>query len=299
MCFPVPVTYSTQAPTGLRLIDLVTWSATTSSVTLRSPDTVAGQFGAPVRVEKALTALRDGSSTVPAQVLTLALSSSPSPPSRSSRHALHAHIQVAGVMLFSLTTALARKFLDRRQGFLTPFDWRDRAITRIGRPPPDIWSRLHSRARSPRHKETYYKFLFNALPLGARIRAYKPQKAHCHFCPDQIQTLRHFIFSCPLAQCLWQDFRSFFSLPYAVSLQQAAFSWSPQTQVLGRRYGLRLQAGHAVLVHTLWLVHNKAVMDNIPASIPAARALFRSQLTRHLETLRAATSLTHSQSLAD
>ena len=94
----------------------------------------------------------------------------------------------------------------------------------------------------------------NALPLGCRARHFRnatPEQAFCHYCPGQVQTMRHFVFSCPLAQCLWQDFRSLFSLPHAVSLQQAAFSWSPQAQVLGRRYGFRLQAGHAVAVHYL------------------------------------------------
>src|SRR5262245_7694035 len=300
LCFPVPVTDSARAPAGLRLVDLVSWNASTSEVTLISPDTVAGQFGAPVRVRKALTALREGTSTVPAPVLQLALSASSTPPRRSSRSALHVHIQVAGVMLLSLTTALARRFLDHRKGTYAPFNWGTRSVTKLGRPPRDIWLRLHHRARTPRQKETFYKFLFNALPLGDRVRHFASEQAFCHFCPDQVQTLRHFLFSCPLAQCLWQDFRSLFSLPQAVTLQQAAFSWSPHTHVLGRRYGFRLQAGHAVAVHTLWLVHCRAVLDHCPASIPAVRALFRALLLRHLETLWASTSLERrDQFLAD
>ena len=293
LCFPVPVTHSAQAPSGLRLVDLVSWNPSTSEVTLLSPADVDAQFGAPVRVRKALTALRNGSSTVPAPVLQLALSASSTHPRRSKRSALHVHIQVAGVLLLSLTTSLARRFLDQRKGIYAPFDWRTRGITQLGRPPSDIWSRLHHRARTPRLKETYYKFLFNALPLGCRARHFRnatPEMAFCHYCPGLVQTQRHFIFSCPLAQCLWQDFRSLFSLPQAVSLQQAAFSWSPQVQVLGRRYGFRLQAGHAVVVHTLWLVHCRAGLDHCPASIPAVRALFRALLLRHLETLWASTS---------
>ena len=288
LCFPVPVTHSTQAPTGLRLINLVSWDAATSTVSL-IPDADTVNFGAPVRVQTALTALRNGTSKIPAPVLQLALSPTSQPPTKSRLHALHAHIQVAGVMLFTLTTAMARRFLNSRQGIYTPFDWRTRGITQLGNPPSDIWSRLHHRTRTPRHKETYYKFLFNALPLGAR-RSYAPgPQEYCHFCPGQRQTLRHFIFSCPLAQALWQDFRSLFRLQQAVSLQQAAFSWSPQTRVLGRRYGFRLQAGHAVAVHTLWLVHTRAVLDNCPASIPGTRALFKALLHRHLETLWAST----------
>ena len=102
--------------------------------------------------------------------------------------------------------------------------------------------------------KTYYKFLFNALPLGNRVRHFRNASAGaewCHFCPGQVQTLRHFIWTCPLAQGLWREFRDLYSLPQAVTLEQAAFSWSSHVQVLGRRYGYRLQAGHAVAVHIL------------------------------------------------
>ena len=294
LCFPVPKTRSTQAPTGLRLVDLVDWNDSTSAVSLRSPDDITERnFGAPVKVRKALAALQDGSSAVPRSVLALALSDSVAPPARSSRRHLHAHIQVAGVLLFSLTTALARRFLDRQEGIYRPLNWRSRGITKLGRPPKDIWQRLHHRSHTPRQKETYYKFLFNALSLGNRVRHFRnatAESAWCHFCPGQVQTQRHFLWTCPLAQCLWQDFRDLYSLPRAVTLYEAAFSWSPHTQVLGRRYGYRLQAGHAVAVHALWLVHIRARFDNRPASLPAVKALFRTLLRQHLETLRAAVS---------
>ena len=294
LCFPVPGTASARRSTGLRLVDLVTWNASTSAVSLRSPtDITARDFGAPGRVSRALAALRDGSSTVPASILELALSASPNPPTRSSHRHLYARIQVAGVLLFSLTTALARRFLDRQKGVNRPLDWRSRGISTIGRPPKDIWQRLHHRSHTPRQKETYYKFLFNALPLGNRVRHFRnatEASAWCHFCPGQEQTLRHFIWTCPLAQCLWREFRDLYSLPQAVTLSQAAFSWSPHTQVLGRRYGFRLQAGHAVALHVLWLVHTRATYDDCPASLPAVKALLHSLLRQHLETLRAALS---------
>jgi hypothetical protein len=192
-CFPVPATTSTRSPTGLRLVDLVTWDANTSAVSLRSPDDVTDRhFGAPGKVKKALTALRDGSSSIPAVVLELALSDSSVSLARSKRRHLHAHIQVAGVMLFSLTTALARRFIDRTKGITRPLDWRSRGITKLGRPPKDIWQRLHHRTRTPRQKETFYKFLFNALALGTRARHFRnatAERAWCHFCPGQVQFL--------------------------------------------------------------------------------------------------------------
>ena len=269
LCFPVPMTFSTQAPTGLRLIDLVSWDSVSQTVSLLDPSSITeDDFGAPVRVQKALTALQDGESSVPDSVLQLALSSSAVSPHRSSRRALHAHIQIAGVMLASFTVAVARHFLDRMKGVSDPINWQDRGVSRIGLPPSDIWKRLQHRSRTPRHKETFYKFLFNALPLGARISQFarKPGDVYCHYCPTQRQSMRHFLFSCPLAQAVWRELRLAFRLPSAVSLSHAAFSWSPNARVLGKRFGFKLQAGHAVAMHTLWLAHTAARYDNHPAA---------------------------------
>jgi hypothetical protein len=294
LCFKVPTTHSATAPRGLRLVELVDWNSTTHQVSLVDLTTTTRRFQAPVRTAAALSALRDGTSAVPPPVLQLALSSSPLEPRKSSTRALFTHIQVAGVLLASLTVAAARRFLDRKKGHFGPMPWEARkGVTVIGQPPSDIWQRLHHPVRTPRHKETFFKFLYNALPLGRRIRKFAPADIHCHYCsrhvrPNQhppVQTLRHFIFSCPLAQVVWHELRLLFNLPHAVTLQQAAFSWSPHTRVLGRRYGYRLQAGHAVAQHVLWLAHTGARFGNRPAHIDAIRAQFRALLLRHLETL--------------
>jgi hypothetical protein len=201
-------------------------------------------------------------------------------------------MQVANVLLFSVTTAVARHFLDRQAGCFQPFPWKTRAITAIGPSPADLWHRVHHAARSPQHRETFYKFLFNALPLGCRAQHFRPVPGnpHCHYCRGTLQTLRHFVFSCPLAQCVWRELRRVLSLPRSVSLLQATFSWSPSTMVLGSRYGFRLQAGHAVALHVLWKLHCAATYDHRPASIPAARAMFRADFLSYLEVLYASLS---------
>ena len=193
-------------------------------------------------------------------------------------------------MLMSLTTGLACRFLEKKAGRHGPFPWKDQAITKLGKPPSDIWSRLHHQARTPRHQETYYKFFFNALSLGARVHGFDARRMFCHHCPLERQTLQHFIHACPLAQVVWHEVRQLFSLPWAVSLHNAAFSWSPNASVLGRRFGFRLQAGHAVAIHVLWLLHMRAVYHDQPASTSSARATFRAHLHRYLETLWASTS---------
>jgi hypothetical protein len=121
----------------------------------------------------------------------------------------------------------------------------------------------------------------------------------CHYCPLELQTQRHFIHSCPLAQTIWHEVRLLFSLPHAVSLKNAAFSWSPNALVLGRRFGFRLQAGHAVAVHTLWLLHTQAVYGTTPATPHSARATFRAHMQRYLETLWASTPLSSRDQLLD
>jgi hypothetical protein len=258
------------------------------------------RFGAVRKVTDAIALMQQGRSEIPPRIVHLALTPSPTPLQTSSHGALHAHIQLAGVMLLSLTTSVARRFLEKKKGRRAPFDWKSRDITKIrniGRPPSDIWSRLHHRARLPRHKETYYKFLFNALSLGARVKGFRPNQMFCHHCPLELQTMRHFIHSCPLAQAIWQEVRHLFSLPHAVSLKNAVFSWSPNALVLGRRFGFRLQAGHAVAIHTLWCLHTQAVYQHVPASIPGARASFRANLHNYLETLWASTPPSQRQAL--
>jgi hypothetical protein len=101
--------------------------------------------------------------------------------------------------------------------------------------------------------------------------------------------MRHFAFTCPLAQVVWNKLRLVYCLSRAVSRQCVAFSWSSKAQVLGKRFSFKLQTGHAVTLHTLWLAHTSARYDYRPAAIPAVHALFRTLLFKHLETLWAST----------
>ena len=98
------------------------------------------------------------------------------------------------------------------------------------------------------------------------------------------------MFSCPLAQAVWQELRSLFSLPQAVSLFHAAFSWSPTAVVSGRRLGYQLQAGHALALHVLWKLHCEAVYQDRPAAIAGARASLRADLLRYIKTHLASSS---------
>ena len=117
---------------------------------------------------------------------------------------------------------------------------------------------------------------------------FAPEQASCHFCPSTTQTLRHFLVTCPLARQIWSDFRTIFHLPTAVSLRQALFSWSTgNSRFLGREHGYRLQAGHAVALHILWVAHCKAVYNGTPASLAAVSNQFRALLRRHFTTLAA------------
>ena len=180
------------------------------------------------------------------------------------------------------------RFLNQKKGLTSPLPWTKQSLVRhIGKPPADIWRRLHHRSRTPRHKETFFKFFHNALPIGSRTRQIPggERSKFCHFCPTVVQDQKHFVFLCPLAQAVWHEFRLVFSLPLPVTLKQAAFSWSPQARVLGCRYGHRLQAVHAVATHVLWLAHTNAVYNHRKTSVSAVRAQFRALLLQHLETL--------------
>src|SRR6185295_2408988 len=99
------------------------------------------------------------------------------------------------------------------------------------------------------HRQTWYKLLMNALPLGIRVEHFAPENVFCSHCLYVVQSTRHFVFSCPLAQQVWQDFAHHFCLLSPPSLHHMLFSWlSSSSFVLGRVYGFHLQASHAVVI---------------------------------------------------
>jgi hypothetical protein len=81
-----------------------------------------------------------------------------------------------------LTTARSRHYIDSLDKISTALDWNKRAISRISVPPPDIWRRLWRGPLLPRHRETWYKLIMNALPLGTRIFQFAPEALLCHAC---------------------------------------------------------------------------------------------------------------------
>lgn len=193
----------------------------------------------------------------------------------------------ADTAVTALTTAAARRFIDFRDKVPRALDWSTRSLGRLAVPPTNIWTRLWRGPLLPRHRETWYKLLMNALPLGTRIWPFAPEGLLCHACSAP-QSTRHFIYTCPLAQQVWHDFATTFQLPQPVSLRQALFSWSVGgTRFLGKGYGFRLQAGHAVALHTLWTAHTQAVYDDRSTSCQAVSHRFRFLLRRHFQTLSA------------
>jgi hypothetical protein len=113
-----------------------------------------------------------------------------------------------------------------------------------------------------------------------------PEEYFCHACSHAPQTMRHFIYTCPLAKAVWSSFRSFFQLPFPVNLHHALYSWpSSTTSRLGRSHGFRLQAGHAVALHVLWTAHCSAVYDQVPSTPATVRVRFLALLRRHFQTI--------------
>jgi hypothetical protein len=235
---------------------------------------------------KALDFIESHPSSLQAQLLNL-LTSTPLPlPPPLPLDSLLRTITVANVPVISLTTATARRFIDDQDGVSSALDWTTRHIAQYGLPPPDIWRRVHSRARLPLHREQWYKLLYNAQPLGERIFHFAPEDLCCHACPPTPQTIRHFLFTCSLAQAVWDEFRKSFDLSTPVTFHNALYSWpSSSSSVLGRTTGFRLQAGHAVALYTLWTAHTQAVYDDVRTTPAATRTRFRYYFSRHLTTL--------------
>jgi hypothetical protein len=292
LALPLPQTHSERNPTGLRLADLLTYDLATARLGLLSEADLRRRFAeaAPARVCKAAQRLRSPSDTTASHLLQLLVSSSTPLPSLlpSPVCFVFDHLLVADTSIRTITTSTARRFLDTLERVPQALDWDRRAISRLAVPPEDLWKRIWRGPLLPRHRETHYKLILNALPLGARIRAFAPDHAQCHYCPNVLQTPRHFVFTCPLARQVWSDFRQLFHLSSAVSLRQALFSWSTcNSRFLGREYGYRLQAGHAVALHVLWTAHCRAVYGGVRSSPVEVSQRFRSLLRRHFVTLAA------------
>ena len=83
----------------------------------------------------------------------------------------------------ALSTVKARRYIDRLNHISSVLDWNARALSRLAIPPSDIWHRVWRYPLLPRHRETWYKLLLNALPLGTRVFPFAPEHLLCHACP--------------------------------------------------------------------------------------------------------------------
>src|SRR6185369_13111116 len=81
---------------------------------------------------------------------------------------LYANLLVADTPVPELSTVKACRYIDRLDHISSVLDWNARAISRLAIPPSDIWRRVWRSPLLPRHRETWYKMLLNALPLGTR-----------------------------------------------------------------------------------------------------------------------------------
>lgn len=289
LAFPLPGTFSRNYPDGIPLHVLLSHFSPSLYPTLLPETVLRFRFrdDNPTPLISCLRRIHAYPSSLLAQlvhlVCSLPSSSLPSPASPSS---LFTNLLVANdIPASQLTTSAARRFLDEREHVSTALDWNTRSISRLAVPPPDIWSRVWRSPLLPRHRTTWYKLLMNALPLGQRIFHFAPESLLCHACPS-VQSLYHFVYGCPLAHTLWSELQTIFNLPSPVSLTQALFSWpSGGSRFLGREFGYRLQAGHAVVVHTLWVTHCEAVYDDVPSSRIKILNRFRYYLRQHFLTL--------------
>jgi hypothetical protein len=111
----------------------------------------------------------------------------------------------------------------------------------------------------------------------------------CHYCPLELQTTRHFIFLCPW---LRQSGRRFVtSSPFICSVTSTRCILLVSQRACPRTaLWFSPSSGHAVAIHTLWLLHCQATYNNHPVTIPGARALYRANLLHYLETLWASAS---------
>lgn len=287
--FPLPNSASSAFPTGIPLGRLLVTQPGCLTASIQSHSEIQQRFqrAAPVRICTALDNVLTHPNSLPARLLSL-LTSIPLPlPPPIPIDSLLSNIIIADRPLEDLTTTNARKFIDHQDGVNQALDWSTRHIARYGLPPPDIWRRVHSPARLPIHREQWYKLLYNAQPLGERVFHFWPEQLCCHACPPTPQTIRHFLYTCPLAKAVWNEFKTVLDLSHEVTFQQALYSWpSSSSSVLGCTTAFKLQAGHAIAIYTLWTAHTQAIFDEVRTNSAAIRLRFRSLLARHLSTIQ-------------
>ena len=138
---------------------------------------------APVRICKVLDRIRRNPSSLEAQLVHF-LCSLPLPlPYPAPFSDLYANLLVGDTPVPELSTVKARRYLDHLDHISSVLDWNARAISRLAIPPSDIWRRVWRSPLLPRHRETWYKLLLNALPLGTRVFPFAPESLLCHACP--------------------------------------------------------------------------------------------------------------------
>ena len=289
LALPLPHSYSANFPNGVPIHMALSYDPLSHFLSLLTDEQAKIRFhkAAPARLCKALEKLRPPRASPFITLLTTVLSSPYPLPQPTPFLHIFQNLCIAGAPLSELTTASARRFLDTLNGVDSALDWSTRALTRtLSAPPRDIWHRLHHPARLPRHREQWYKLLFNALPLGARVFSVWPDQYFCHTCTHAPQTIRHFIYTCPLAQAVWNALRRELDLSLPISYHTALFSWpTGSSSKLSRKFGFRLQAGHAAALHTLWSVHSLAGLDGVRFTPATVRARFLTYFRRHLSTL--------------
>jgi hypothetical protein len=288
LSYPLPKSSSSTYPLGVSLSQVLAIDPLSGSPDLMTETQVRNLFAtaAPARVWKAIEMDCVAPNSLGHQLLSLLLPLSLSSPLPPPSPPFLDQVIVADVPLRSLTTATARRFLDVQAKSSTALDWNKRAISRYGLPPEDIWTRLWRGPSLPSHRQTWYKLLLNAMPLGARIEFFAPDDAHCPFCPNVVQTLRHFVSACPIAQAVWREFATIFDLSSPPSLTHRLYSWpSSSSRFLGRAYGYRLQAGHSVALHLLWVAVVQARFDGTKVTPSSMPPRLRFLLRQHFLTL--------------
>jgi hypothetical protein len=147
--FPVPKTYSSRNPDGVALGQLLHRHPTTGQLFLPDAATASAPFGrgtAPGRINTAVKYIHGHADCLAARLSSFLSSLSPSL-SISPSSPFPFGLIAADLPVISLITTTARRFLDKQAKVPQALDWNCRAISRLGTPPENIWTRVW---RSPR-----------------------------------------------------------------------------------------------------------------------------------------------------
>ena len=90
------------------------------------------------------------------------------------------------------------------------------------------WFLLHNLPLDNHVKETTWRYIHNALPIGERIRFFTDSS--CLWCINTYQDRQHFLLDCPVAKSVWTAMEKITTTKFSCTFWQSLCNWFLNTK---------------------------------------------------------------------